>query len=65
MIKIKRIQWKDFSETRYIKGYVFRKNVANRKMKCNFEKPSILVISPSLDIQNSKDEGVLTTFDSL
>lgn len=38
--------------TGYFKGIVFRKNVAHKKMKQNFENPKLLLLLGSLDEQN-------------
>ena len=48
-IKIKKIPYKDYSLTRYIRGAAFRKNISHKKMNAFYFNPRTLVIGGSLD----------------
>ena len=51
-IKIKKLTEKTLEkpDLRYINGIICRKNVSDRKMKSSIENPTILLISPSIDL---------------
>ena len=52
-VKIKVIEWKDSSMTRYVKGIVFSKTVADRRMQSDFENPKILLLKNTLEIEKA------------
>ena len=64
-VKIKKILWRDDSESRYIQGVACRKNVSNRKMNSSFLNPRILIVSPSIDLVGENDMDALTSFENL
>ena len=49
-IKIKIIDWRDSSKSAYVNGIVMTKNLADRRMQSQLQKPSILILRNSLDI---------------
>ena len=49
-VKKKIIPFQDHSMTKYLKGLVYRKNVALKKMSIQLIKPKILIITESLDL---------------
>lgn len=63
-VKIKIIQYKDLSLSRLVRGYVFKKNIANRKMKQEARGCRVMVVS-SLEYINAAEDTSLTSFDDL
>lgn len=55
-VKIKKILYKDLSETKYVRGVVCRKNVSNKRMKTDFESPKIMLIGSSIEYFNKIEE---------
>ena len=55
-IKIKKIEYKDLSKTKYVNGIIISKNVADRRMRTRLENPRILLISSPLEDTPSTDE---------
>jgi chaperonin GroEL (HSP60 family) len=48
-IKIKIIKWKDNSKSTYINGVVMSKDLADKRMRNEIEKPRILLLKDSLN----------------
>lgn len=44
-VKIKLVEWKDNSLTKYVHGIVMSKNVSDRSMKTSIKNPTILVLN--------------------
>ena len=64
-IKIKKIPYFDNSETKYIRGVVFKKSLLDRKMPWNLEKARILLFSSSIEgdfLQPNSDFGTFKSF---
>lgn len=57
-IKIKKLTEKTLEkpDLRYIQGIICRKNVSDRKMKSSIDNPTILLISPSIDLPTLSDK---------
>lgn len=49
-VKIKIIDWRDSTKSAYVNGIVMTKNLADRRMQNQIQKPSILILRNSLDI---------------
>jgi chaperonin GroEL (HSP60 family) len=47
-VKIVKIYHNDQSKCRYVSGIVFKKDIANRRMRSDIEKPRILLLANSL-----------------
>ena len=60
-VKIKLIDYKDSSLSRFIDGYAMNKNVCSKKMNTNIKDPKILLLDCGLDY--SRNSG-LVNFDS-
>jgi hypothetical protein len=52
-IKIKRIPYINNSATDYLWGIVCRKNVVHKKMRTFLQKPKIMIVETSLDMDTS------------
>ena len=63
-VKIKKVLFSDQSATRYVRGMVCRKNLANKRMRAQFDNPKILMISPSIEYYTNI-EDTFNNFDQL
>lgn len=49
-VKIKLIDWKDNSMSKYVNGVVFTKSLDDRNMKNEFVQPSLLLLKDTQEI---------------
>ncbi len=52
-IKIKIIEWRDSSQSKYVNGLVFSKTVADKRMQHEFVNPRILLLKNTLEIEKA------------
>jgi 1-phosphatidylinositol-3-phosphate 5-kinase len=49
-VKIKIINWKDSSQSKYVNGVVMTKNLSDRRMQSQIQNPRILLLKNTLEI---------------
>jgi hypothetical protein len=57
-VKIKRVATTEENISRAFRGYLTRKNVANKHMKTDLRSPRVLIVTPSIELSAFEPEAI-------